>query len=415
LPNPGGGKTRRAGLAVLLAGFLAGLLSSFLLFPSVSTAYDSKLDPDLYGRLGRNVYAGYGLTYDPEEGPTVFRGPLFPAFIALCLHLTGGWYPGGVWIGQSFLHGLTCWLVFLIAFGLWDRKVALTASLIYAFYPAVLWQIPRMWNEILLAALVAALIYLGLAYSRKPRSLKVAGIGAVLGLLSLAKAVFLPFLVLFPLVLVLVGRPRIIRDAVLMATVAIALISPWSIRNWRLSGNFIPVHVGMGGNLKRGNLVAREFFGHPLSYRDLFEKTNPEMLRIKHSVQGARWERDIAVHRLMTSSALQDIRRSPTLLLAKAVAAGFMFWFIGDTSAKTLILLMLRLPVVLLFAWAALRGLRSGRTELWPAVSFVILFWLMHLAVAPSARISIPLLPILMVFAAAEVGRVAWARRSPEC
>jgi 4-amino-4-deoxy-L-arabinose transferase-like glycosyltransferase len=415
LPNPDRGKKSWIALAVILAGFLAGTLYSFLLFPSVSTTYESKLDPDLYGLLGRNVYAGDGLAYSLEEGPTVFRGPLYPAFIALCLHLTGGWYPGGVWIGQSLLHGLTCWLIFLTALGLWDRKTAFMAALIYAFYPVVLWQVPRMWNETLLAFLAAALIYLGLAYLRKPACLKAAGVGAVLGLLSLTKGVFLPFFILFPLILLLVGRPRIIRDSVLMAMVATLLITPWSVRNWRLSGEFIPVHVGLGGNLKRGNLMAREFFGHPLSYKELFEKTNPEMSRIKHSVQGAQFERDIATDRLMKASALQDIRRNPILVFTKAVSAGLMFWFVGDTSAKTLVLLALRLPILLLFAAAALGGLRTGRTQLWPAVSFVTAFWMLNLPFAPNARISVPLMPILVMFAAATACRIPLLRRKQAC
>jgi hypothetical protein len=99
----------------MLVGFLAGALYSFLLFSSVSKTYEAVLDPDSYGLLGRNIYAGKGLTFRPEDGPTVFRGPLYPGFIALSLFLAGGWYPGGVWLMQSLLHGLTALLVFLLA------------------------------------------------------------------------------------------------------------------------------------------------------------------------------------------------------------------------------------------------------------------------------------------------------------
>jgi hypothetical protein len=108
-------KTSTIGLGIMLVGFLAGALYSFLLFSSVSKTYEAVLDPDSYGLLGRNIYAGKGLTFRPEDGPTVFRGPLYPGFIALSLFLAGGWYPGGVWLMQSLLHGLTALLVFLLA------------------------------------------------------------------------------------------------------------------------------------------------------------------------------------------------------------------------------------------------------------------------------------------------------------
>jgi 4-amino-4-deoxy-L-arabinose transferase-like glycosyltransferase len=412
---PGCRKKTSICLGIVIAGFSAAILSSFLLFPSVSRTYDAVLDPDSYGRLGRNVYAGNGLTYHPEDGPTIFRGPLYPAFIALSLHLTGGRYPGGVWLSQSLLHGLTCWLIFLLALELWNRTVALTAALIYAFYPPVLWQIPRMWNEILLAFLVTALVYLGSVYLKKPSPIKAAGLGAVLALLSLTKAIFLPFLVLFPLVLLFSGQTRIVKDTVLIAMTAILLIAPWSVRNWRLSGRFIPVHVGMGGNMKRGNLMAPEFFRYPLSYRVLFQKTDPVMKQIKSSVQGTQWERNLRIHQLMKASAFEDIRRDPTLIVKKAVSAGAMFWLIGDTSIKTLALLILRLPIIFLFARAAVRGLRAGRAQLRPAVSIVVLFWLMHLPFAPNARLSVPLLPILVLLASVEIARLPFLRRPPSC
>ncbi len=415
MPMPGCRKKTSICLGVVIAGFSAGIFSSFLLFPSVSKTYEATLDPDCFGLLGRNIYAGNGLSFKPQEGPTVFRGPLYPAFIALSLSLTGGWYPGGVWLTQSLLHGLTCWLIFLLATKLWNRRVALTAALLYVFYPAVLWQVPRMWNEILLAFLVAALVYLGLAYLEKPSLVKAAGIGAVLASLSLTKAIFLPFLFLFPIVLLLTGPSRNIRDTVLIAMAALLLITPWSVRNWRLTGRLIPVHVGMGGNLKRGNLMAREFFQQPLSYRVLFQRTDPEMERLRNSVQGAQFQRDIGVNRLMQASAFQDIRQDPSLLVTKAVSAGAMFLFIGDTSTKTIILLILRLPVLFLFVGAACRGLRAGRSQLWPPVLLVVFFWLLNLPFAPNARLSVPLLPILVLFASAEVTRLLSFRRPSAC
>ena len=161
--------------------------------------------------------------------------------------------------------------------------------------------------------------------------------------------------------------------------------------------------------------MAGEFLRHPLSYRDLHQRTDPEMERIKKSVQGSQVERDIGIDRLMKSSAFQDIRRDPSLIAQKAVAAGVMFWFVGDTAAKTLILVILRLPVLVLFAWAALKGLRAGRKELWLAVFLVVSFWVLHMPFAPSARLSVPLLPLLILLASAELTKLLSSWRKFPC
>lgn len=390
-------------LLVFLTGFMAGSFYSFAVYPSFRATFRADIDPDFYGLLGRNIRAGKGLTFFSDDGPTAFRGPFYPGFIALSLSLTAGWFPGGLWLMQSLLHGLTCLMVFFVSGKLWNRRAAFAAAFVYALYPAVLWHVPRIWNEILLSFLMSCLLFLGLTFLEKPSPAKAVGMGIVLASLCLTKAIFLPFLVFFPGMLLVIGSHRILKHSLLLIIVAVLLIAPWTIRNYRLSGRFIPVHTGIGGNLKRGNLIAREFFRHPFSYRALFEITNPEMIRIKKSVQGTQLERDIRIDSLMKASALLDIRQDPSLLLRKAAAAGTMFWFVGDTPAKTMVLLLLRLPVLVLFVWAAFTGLRAGQVRHWLAAFIVVFFWLLHLSFAPNARLSVPLLPILIVYASGTV------------
>jgi hypothetical protein len=117
----------------------------------------------------------------------------------------------------------------------------------------------------------------------------------------------------------------------------------------------------------------------------------------------------------MKASAFWDIRQDPSLIVKKAVSAGTMFWFIGDTPAKTLVLVILRLPVLFLFALASFKGLRAGQARLWPAVFLVAFFWILNVPFAPSARLSVPLLPILILIASPEFYRLFFLRRSLAC
>lgn len=402
-------------LLVFLTGFTAAFLYSFALYPSVGGSLRADLDPDLYASLGRNILAGKGLAFSSEEGPTVFRGPFYPGFIAFSLLLTAGWFPGGLWLTQSLLHGLTCLMVFFVSGKLWNRRAAFAGAFAYALYPGILWHVPRFWNEILLSFLMMCLLFLGLTFLEKPSPAKAIGMGIVLASLCLTKAIFLPFIVFIPGVLTVIGSRRTLKYVFLLIFVALILIAPWSVRNYRLTGKFIPVHTGMGGNLKRGNLIAGKFLRHPFSYRDLNEITDPEMNRIKKSVQGTRLEREFEIDSLMKASALRDIRQDPSLLLRKAATAGTMFWFLGDTPAKTAVLLLLRLPILVLFVWAAFMGLRGGQAGHRLAVFIVIFFWLLHLSFAPMARLSVPLLPLLMVYASRVVYLIPSERKKSPC
>lgn len=384
--------------SIFLAGFIFAILFCFVLYPRFQTSYAVELDPDGYGLLGYNLSKGRGLTFDPGQGPTVYRGPFYPAFIAFVLSLTSGWFPGGVWLGQSVLFGLTCVFIFLLARKLWNKSVALIAAYLCAVYPILLWMVPRMWNEILLSFLLVTLIYFNISLIKEPSKGKAVAMGVLLGCLTLTKAVYFPLVLILPLLLLWLLSRKIIAEAALVVLTALLCIMPWSIRNYSLSGKFIPVHVGLGGNLKRGNLVVREFWKNPLSYSFLFKDTQKEMDVFKLDEEGNRLRKDLSSEKLMLGSALNDIRDNPFLLVEKAVAAGAMFWYIGDTEPKTIVLLLLRLPVIVLFILAAYKNLRIDRKLHAPTVAVVLTLWILHMPFAPNARMSIPVMAILLMY-----------------
>jgi len=383
---------------IFLAGFIFSILFCFVLYPRLQTSFVVKLDPDNYGLLGYNLSKGKGLTFNPEEGPTIYRGPFYPAFIALVLFLTSGWFPGGIWLGQSILFGLTCIFIFLVARRLWDRSVALIAAYLCAVYPILLWMIPRMWNEVLSSFLLVALIYFTLGLIKAPSTGKAVAMGVLLGCLTLTKAVYFPLVLILPPLLLWVLSRKIIGKAVLIVLTALLCIIPWAIRNYSLSGKFIPVHVGLGGNLKRGNLMVREFWRNPLSYSYLFEETQEEMDVLKQDEEENRLRKDLNRNKLMLESALKDIRDNPFLLVKKALIGGAMFWYMGDTELKTIVLLLLRVPVIFLFILAAYRNLRTDKKLHMPIVVIILTLWIFHMPFAPNARMSVPLMAILLMY-----------------
>jgi hypothetical protein len=399
-------------LVVTLAGFLVALIMCFVVYPRIEQRFGAVMDPDAYGRLGQNLRDGYGLTFEPGEGPTVRRGPLYPVFVATTLLLTFGWYPGGVWLAQSLLHGLTCALVYLIVAKCWDRRAALIGGLGCAVYPMLFWYAPRLWTESLLTFLAIYMTYLCILLVEKPTILKAAGIGALIGLLSLGRGTFLPFIVALPVCfLVLVPKARL-TVTLPVVIVAIAVIAPWTARNYVQTQQLIPIHTGGGLNLKLGGMCARTFWTSPFGYRKLWVPAMDKIQRLVKNVSSPYPMYDVEVDRIFMKSALEDIREQPAALFPRAVISAAMFWYIGETPLKTAVLFVLRAPVFLLAFIGIYRAIRLRDARLWPAIIIIAVYWLGHVPFVPLVRLSAPLTPIMCVFAIATLYYFWQARRT---
>lgn len=384
---------------ILVTGLIVALMFCFIIYPRIQKLYHVVLDPDGYGKIGINLWQGYGFSFSPDDGPTVFRGPLYPAFIALFLFLTSGWYPGGIWVAQSFLHGFTCFFVYLIAKRFWNRTTALLAGFSCALYPMLFWYTPRIWSETLVIFLVIYLIYLCVRIIEKVTVPKAIGIGILLGLLCLVKATFLPLIVILPLCFFIL-TPRIkLASILLIAFVAVLLIIPWTIRNYMLVRKVIPVHTGAGFNLKMGNAYARDFFVNPFSYEEIWQKNIGQIAFLTEGITSPRPLRDIQEENIYMTSALSELRSDPSLLLRKILVNGLTFWYLGENRVKTLVILLLRIPIFILFFIGIYLSIKCKEIKLWPVIVVILTYWVCHLPFVANARLSAPIMSIVLTFA----------------
>lgn len=396
-------------ILVGLAGTAIALVMCFVVYAEVSRSYRTGRDADNYGVLGLNLWRGLGLTFDPAAGPTVYRGVLYPAFIMLTQLVSGGWYPQAVWIAQSLLHGLTCVFTFLLTGRLVSGRLALLTALAAAAYPVLFWYAPRMWNESLLMPMVAGLALAGVRQVERPGMRMSLLIGLLLGLLSLVKATFLPMVVVVPLVLHVSSSPRSRRHTAMMIVVAGLAILPWSYRNYNLTHRFIPVHTGTGLNMYVGNVYGRELWSDPLSYSRIWDRHVTPGLSAIRGLRGVQWVKDVEGDRYFRHLAVEELRRDPSLVLKKASAAALMFWLAGDTPPKTMVVLLLRLPVLALGFWGAGLLIRRRDRRFIAVLAFVLAYWLVHLPFGGPARLSAPVMPLMVVFASVACARIAAA------
>jgi hypothetical protein len=241
------------------------------------------------------------------------------------------------------------------------------------------------------------------------------GLGAVVAALSLTKGVFLPLVVLAPL-LVLVAHRRVgLRRTLPIPLVAVLIVLPWTIRNYVISGALVPVELGAYFNMEAGNIFADKIAEHPLSYASIWEKyVVPVATEVSGGAppgpRGELWKEHEYERRV-----LAEIKSNPGLLTKKLLVAGAMFWIIGDTPTKSLLNALTRLPI-LAFAVVGLHRAWRRTPAAKTAAVFVAYYWACHVLFAPPARLSTPVLPILTVFAAAGVLSLVprWREPIPE-
>jgi hypothetical protein len=226
----------------LLLGLMVSLPHLHQATPPVGDEVD-------YHTLGRTMLEGghYENTY---------RAPVYPAFIALVYWVCGP-HPFAVYAAQCFLFAFSLPIVARVLEQIsLSRSVGLMTAALAACYPVYYLQmVHRMMSEALSLFLVS--LFLAVLYSALRCGVwwKGAVLGALFAAATLTKAILLPFAGITAICLFLLARDRRSGawQTVLFLVFAGLCIGPWTYRNWRLTGAFLPVSTGAGLNLWLGN------------------------------------------------------------------------------------------------------------------------------------------------------------------
>jgi 4-amino-4-deoxy-L-arabinose transferase-like glycosyltransferase len=382
--------------------FLLALAFVILIYPLTGSSAGAVLDPDDYGPLGFGVWKSGTLSYYPGTDPSIFRGPLYPTLMAAALAVSGGAWPTGIQIVQALLFAGTGLLVFQIARTLWNTRVALLAQLTTAMHPLLIWYTSRIWIETLLAFLFTAVVAAFVAVAQKPTTLRVAVAGVLLGVSALGKSIFVPLFITVPLLLIWL-RAVPVRSAVAVGIIAAGVVCPWTIRNYRLTGTFIAVHSGVGAPLSEGDTRIMYLSQSPLGFERLFEIHRERLNKIldaSEELQQAtpRWRFEMTHDRVLLRESLKLYASEPLFLLKKIALNGVLFWVHSQTPTKTLILIVLQLPLLIFGGIQAFRMRR--RRDIRSAVLLLVAFvFAVHLPIEAQARYSAALIPVLLPFA----------------
>ncbi len=382
---------RRVLFAVIAAGMLARFIVAFVLGDRADPV-SGAADQYSYDVLAQRVMAGRGFTFPSAwypfteaNEPTAHWSYLYTLYLA-AVYALGGHHPLVARLLQVLLSGLSCWLTYRLGQRLFDEEVGLAAAALsavcayFVFFSAAL-----MTQTFYIMALLSALtLAIDLVQCTNRRAWMLLGLTLGLGvLLRQTLLLFMPILIAW---IAWMRRPRWTDVTITVAIVA-ALVLPWTIRNYRVFGDFLLLNSNGGFWFYSSN--------HPYQgthFDPNYVAPLPEHLRDLAEPaldRGLYWE--------AASFIITDLQRFVLLTLSRVP---HYFWLTPSPQSSTLAnagrlsSFTLYLPFMLYGLWLSRRHWRACL----PLYLYVAFDATLHLASWAAPRYRLPSDAVMMVF-----------------
>ena len=230
--------------------FCLALLVRVIYNLTVARYYTPLHDSLFYYTIGQHLLNEHCFCLQPYL-PTVYRAPLWPFIIAGIVSVLGQ----HDFLPRYFLCLVgsgTCTLVYLFAKDLFGWRIGLLAGAAAAVYPELYIYDGWLYTESLYIFLLLAFCYAVYQLQRNPKPSRWIWCGVLLGLSALTRPNGLVVLGLFMLWALIMGWRKILtwrvvtRSIVFVMLIMVAMITPWTIRNYNVSRALVPVATGDG-------------------------------------------------------------------------------------------------------------------------------------------------------------------------
>jgi hypothetical protein len=398
-------------------------------FQSIHPRQGVSVIPFLFesGNIAHSLATGHGFSspFRVDTGPTAWMTPLFPLLLAGIFRIFGV-YTFHAWAAMVLLNisccTLACIPIYFAARRIGGIALAAGSAWLWAIFPnAILMPVESMWDACISALLVATILWATLALeraeSKRPRNWCVYGLlwGVALMFNATLAALF-PFLAGWLAYRAQQQNRAWLRNAAAAVAIIILCCVSWTVRNYRVFHQFVPLRSVLGLQLWLGNNDQTQdiFRGdlHPIY-------NTPE--REKYIAQG-----EIAYMQQKKQEAIEYMLSHPTreahLILYRAIS----IWsggtpypledFIGTPS--------LRFRTVLAFNLVATLGTLCGIIILFrerspfaiPIAAFPVIYpWAYYLTLAlPRYRLPVdPIVVLLLAISMQRMGQKLAPAKSP--
>jgi 4-amino-4-deoxy-L-arabinose transferase-like glycosyltransferase len=205
------------------------------------------------GWIARSLaqHRGFSSPFYPITGSTALLQPLYPFLLAAIFKVFGVYSTKSALIIltlNSAFSALTCIPIFMAARISVNARVAAFAAWGWAIYPfAIYFSTSRVWEYSLTSLLITTCFWLALELHQHPKPLRWIAFGALFGIAVLsnpAVATFFPVLLILPLWRLYRAGGSWLRSGLLMGIGLLAVLTPWTVRNYRVMHVICPVRDG---------------------------------------------------------------------------------------------------------------------------------------------------------------------------
>jgi len=403
---------------ILASAVLVNLLLVFVVIPELTKGlrplYNQESFQDGYDLIAANLADGHGYRFYPDTAETVMREPGYPVVLAGLRRVFG---PGfeEVKIANVCFALMTAWILMylggkLVAPG----KLALLVPAFFLIHPGTVIAESRGGVEILFGALLTLFmlaVYKAIETEKWSTYLLA---GYVLGFTVLVRSTPIIFAA-FLLVYVWVAERRrtrlskICRNAGVMVMAMISVLSPWIIRNYALTGRFIPTASVLGVSAQAGQYICTNLTLHR-RWVDLDRAAGKERERLAEAagyrLRGGYYQvfystiDEITFSNYLLSNVVERYREKPWLCL-KCIAYNVVnLWCAGKTWSSTAISAGIQFPYLGFALAGVIIRIRERRfRSIGPIVLLIVYTVAVYAPILAQARYSVPLVPFVSLLA----------------
>ena len=371
-------------IAILFAFSLLVRLLLLTIFPAPALDDSAKI----YLRAAHLLMDGKGFS-DPSF--PVYNPPVYPLFIAICFFLFGD-DQVSVKIVQTVVDSLTMILIYFIMKEIFNIETALLSAAILSLYPFSAYLTISIASEPLFTFFLSGFV-LSIVYAvRSTKVSRYCVTGILLGLATLTRGTtqFVPLM--YPAILILLGRRS--RDTIFcyaaFCLTFVLVILPWTLRNYVVLDDFIPVAAGGGIVVLMGS-----------SEKFLIIDGKPEMyLRHIPPVGGKPSQNDKFFARAGLERHMVHLQTDPFDFMRFMVIKIGRLWYATESGKNHNLILLSQLPMYALAVIGVICAWMKGKTAAWILLCLVAYFIVLHWLSLPLFRYMIPIMPYVIGLAA---------------
>lgn len=401
---------------VLSAAFALHAIALFVVLPTLIGHFSLQYNlgfQDGYDQIARNLDRGLGYKFQGDMGETMLREPGYPLFLAAVFRI-GGYRIEAVRLANLFLlAGSALMLLHLSRKAVGEGVTPLCVTLLFLLLPGTFVSEARGGIELaFITSVLAFMVVLHWAISKGGHwRYLLAGIALGAAVQVRSTPLFFPFVIFLYLMIASKGKAqrfRAITDVALVALGMIVVMIPWIVRNYRLTGEFVPTGTVVGTTAHEGQYICQ----HYSITRDFYRaEQEAGFARSALATQlGLRYEgieyyqvfrdpRDeVKFSRALLKRVADGYRENPGFFAGCVAKNTLYFWFLGKTWTATQLNVLVQAPLLLLAlggAWLLWRQGLLQRSGL--MLTFAIYIMAVDIPITGYARHSVPTTPFLAI------------------